>query len=160
MSAPSRVFRQRLLGFLTLASVSFLATAHAQTAPDFIRQIDRSINSAIAQANQGHWERLPTTELICIDKALQAAGSSLSLVIPSLQPTDPKLAEIRALPDSQHFGAIRRLGSAPQTVCLWRGRPCARRKSQSPECGLRSVRLSRQQWISRVYLVSESQART
>lgn len=96
MSATLRVFLERLFGLITLVSVGSLATAHAQLPPDLVRQFGRTINSAIADANQSRWERLPTTELVCIDKALQRNGSSLSAIIPNLQPTDPTLAEIRS----------------------------------------------------------------
>ncbi|MBR0939241.1 MAP7 domain-containing protein [Bradyrhizobium jicamae] len=96
MSATLRIFLDRMFGLLALASAGSAATAHAQLPPDLMRPLDRTINSAIAKASQSRWERLPTAELVCIDKALQSTGSSLSLVIPNLQPTDPRLAEIRS----------------------------------------------------------------
>ncbi|WP_342712889.1 hypothetical protein AAFG13_18195 [Bradyrhizobium sp. B124] len=96
MSAVLCGFQARLFELVTLVSIGSLATAHAQSPADLFRQFDRTINSAVAEANQSRWERLPTTELVCIDRALQRKGSSLSIVVPNLQPTDPRLAEIRS----------------------------------------------------------------
>jgi hypothetical protein len=50
------------------------------------------IRSGIAAANQAEWERLPTSEVACVDGALRQRGSSINdLIHQGISPSDPRL---------------------------------------------------------------------
>lgn len=54
------------------------------------------IRSGIAAATQADWERLPTSEVACLDGALRQHGSSINQIIrQGVSPSDPRMADMR-----------------------------------------------------------------
>ncbi len=70
----------------------------AQDARDIIGLIGGIMRSAIAQAAQAEWQKLPSTELVCVEQFLHGRGSNLRQAIEEgIVPTDPRIADGRSL---------------------------------------------------------------
>jgi uncharacterized protein len=83
--------RVLLLGFIVV-----LPQEAAAQQEDILRLFGGVIRSGIAAATQADWERLPNSELACIDRALGERGSSINnLVRQGISPSDGKIAGVR-----------------------------------------------------------------
>src|SRR5437879_9948357 len=88
---PLHVQRVRLLSLI--AFFPFQAAAQQQDLFNFFGGL---VRSGIAAATQADWERLPTPELACIDRALSDRGSSINdLVRQGISPSDGRVAGVR-----------------------------------------------------------------
>lgn len=83
--------RMLLLGFIVV-----LPQGASAQQPDIFRLFDGVIRSGIAAAAQADWERLPTSEVACVDGVLRQRGSSINEMIRQrVSPSDPRLAGLR-----------------------------------------------------------------
>lgn len=90
-SARMHFLRMLLLGFIVVLPQG--ASAQQQ---DIFRLFDGVIRSGIAAATQADWERLPTSEVACVDGVLRQRGSSVNEMIrQGVSPSDPRLARLR-----------------------------------------------------------------
>jgi uncharacterized protein YecT (DUF1311 family) len=87
-----RFVRVLLLGFILV--VPQVATAQQQ---DVFRLFGGMIRSGIAAATQADWERLPGSEVACVDGALRQRGSSINEMIhQGVSPSDPRMSGLRS----------------------------------------------------------------
>jgi Superinfection immunity protein len=70
--------------------------ARAQNPEDFFKGMGRIVQSGIRAAIQAEWEKIPTTEVACIDQRLKEAGGSINSVVgQGIGPSDNRIAAIR-----------------------------------------------------------------
>jgi hypothetical protein len=72
-------------------------SAFAQDASDMMRLFGGMMQSAITQASQAEWKKLPQSEMSCVDQNLRQQGQSLQSVIQQgITPSDPRVAGSRS----------------------------------------------------------------
>src|ERR1700739_4002839 len=69
------------LRVLLLSLMAFFPLQAAAQQQDLFNLFGGLIRSGIAAATQADWERLPTPELACIDRALSDRGSSINELV-------------------------------------------------------------------------------
>lgn len=80
---------------LSLSGMSNVASA--QGAGDVFNIFRGLMQSTMTQAALQEWQKLPATEISCIENILQAGGTHLRrLVEAGITPADPRLADVRA----------------------------------------------------------------
>ncbi len=81
----------------TLALSTFIAPAAAQNPQEMFNLLSGMMQSAITQETAKEWRKIPDNELVCIDQALQARGSSVQFFIErGIGPATPLIAADRA----------------------------------------------------------------
>lgn len=85
---------------VALAAVILAAGIHvtnAQNANDFLNTLGGIIQQAVRQAAQTEWQKLPPSEMVCLDQRLHQQGGSVNDAINrGVSPTDPRLSQLRA----------------------------------------------------------------
>jgi uncharacterized protein YecT (DUF1311 family) len=111
--------RVLLLGFIVF--VPRVATAQQQ---DVFKLFGGMIKSGIAAATQADWERLPNSEVACVDATLRQQGSSVNdMVRQGVSPSDTRIAGFRnrcraqANPSGPSFDCGRARSADEMTVC-------------------------------------------
>ena len=88
----------------TVAAFSFIAlltlftafAASAQSAREIMDLFGGVMRSAIAQAAQAEWRKLPPAEMACVDQALRNRNSGLQRIIEQgIAPSHPRVSDIR-----------------------------------------------------------------
>jgi hypothetical protein len=81
---------------LGMAAMSFSGPAHPQNANDLIRLFGGVVQATIAQATVAQWQKLPQSEIVCLDQQLRQAGSSITDQINNgVGPGDPRVLSFR-----------------------------------------------------------------
>jgi hypothetical protein len=111
--------RVLLLGFIVF--VPQVATAQQQ---DVFKLFGGMIKSGIAVATQADWERLPNSEVACVDATLRQQGSSVNdMVRQGVSPSDTRIIRFRnqcraqANPSGPSFDCRRARSADELTVC-------------------------------------------
>ncbi len=79
-------------------ALSSAPSASAQNPRDIIDLLGGIMRSAIAQAAQAEWQKLPPAEVTCVDQVLQSRGTSLRRSIEQgIAPTDARMSEARSI---------------------------------------------------------------
>jgi CHAT domain-containing protein/tetratricopeptide (TPR) repeat protein len=101
--------RQKLIYVVIVLFVGGIHPATAQNVNDFIRLFGNLAQSAInAKAAKQEWKKLPPDERDCIDRALMHQGGSIqNLIRAGIQPSDPRLSEIRSTCQEQQSEALK-----------------------------------------------------
>jgi TPR repeat protein/uncharacterized protein len=69
---------------------------NAQNANDFLNVLGGVMQQAMRQAALAEWQKLPPTEISCLDQSLQQQGQSVNgLITRGVLPSDPRLSELR-----------------------------------------------------------------
>ncbi|MGM4907182.1 superinfection immunity protein [Tardiphaga sp. 866_E4_N2_1] len=109
-------------GLLGLVISLLTVGANAQSQGDVIDLFGSMVRSGITLAAQAEWERLPAREVGCVDQALRQSGSSINTAIrQGINPSDPRVAEIRAACRTQAVAPADRPG--PSFNCAVANRP-------------------------------------
>src|SRR5262252_4116959 len=85
------------LGFVVTASPCL-----AQSARDVMNIFGAIMQSAMVQATQAEWRKLPPARLSCVDEALRQRGISLQVLISNgVNPSDTRISDVLASCRSQ-----------------------------------------------------------
>ena len=83
--------------YISLSLVAGCTSVFAQNANDILNIFGGIMQSAIMQANQAEWKKVPQSETSCVDQALRQRGSDLQTTIrQGITPSDARVADIRA----------------------------------------------------------------
>lgn len=86
----------------------------AQNANDVVNIFGGLMRSAIAQAAQAEWKKLPPNEIVCIDQALRQQGASVAAVAQAgMTPSDQRIAGVRATCQAQARGQTHATATSP-----------------------------------------------
>ena len=86
----------------------------AQNANDVVNIFGGLMRSAIAQATQAEWKKLPPNEIVCIDQALRQRGASVAAVAQEgVTPSDQRIAGVRAACQAQARGQTPPIATSP-----------------------------------------------
>jgi hypothetical protein len=101
----------RIVVLSSLLVLQMLFSASAQNARDMIDLFGGMMRSAIAQAVRAEWQKLPSTEVACVDQTLRGRGASLQRAIEQdIAPSDARISDIRSMCRTQFTQ------QAPQSV--------------------------------------------
>jgi hypothetical protein len=82
---------------LWLSGILGCASSMAQNANDIMNILGGLTRSAVAQATQAEWKKLPPNEVACIDQALRQRGASVGAAIQQgIMPSDSRVSAIRS----------------------------------------------------------------
>src|SRR5258706_8872624 len=71
--------------------------AVGQNQNDIVNIFGSIVRSGVAMAAQSAWEKLPPTDIACIDHKLRERSSSINLIIQQgIGPSDSRLFDVRA----------------------------------------------------------------
>src|SRR5690242_6240880 len=74
-----------------------ISSASAQTANEMFNLFGGLIRSGVAMSAQAAWQKIPLTELSCVDRTLRQQGSSINLAVQEgISPTDSRVLSIRS----------------------------------------------------------------
>jgi hypothetical protein len=89
--------------------------AYAQSPGDMINIFGGIVQSGMAMAAQSGWQKLPSAEISCVDRALRQHGLSINLAIQQgIGPSDPRVFGERSSCRSQATG--QQLASSGQSI--------------------------------------------
>jgi hypothetical protein len=89
---------QKALLFTAMLSLVGCSSVFAQNANDIFNLFGGLVQTAITQATLEQWQRLPQSEIVCVDRTLLQRGSSLrALISQGITPSDPRVASERSL---------------------------------------------------------------
>ena len=93
-----RAMRRRLTALGVLFSVGFgCEGAFAQSGSDIINIFGGLVQTAISQAIQAEWRKIPPAEISCIDENLRQRGTSIGqLAQQGFSPNDARLSDVRS----------------------------------------------------------------
>ena len=90
--------RLKVLSFTAMLSLLGGSSALAQNANEIFNLFSGMVQTAIAQATLEQWQKLPQSEVACVDRALLQRGSSLrTLISQGIAPSDRAVASERSL---------------------------------------------------------------
>src|SRR5215831_1239358 len=91
-----------LSSFLAVQMLFSVPIASAQNAGDIFGFFGGMMRSAIVQAAQAEWQKLPPAEIACIDQTLRERGFSLQRAIAQgITPSDVRISDARSMCQSQ-----------------------------------------------------------
>ena len=91
------MFKLLVPTFLALSSSITPAFAQNPQAQEMFNLFSGMMQTAITQEATAEWRKLPDNEIVCLDQALHAQGSSVQVAIQrGIGPADPRIAEDRA----------------------------------------------------------------
>lgn len=83
--------------YISLSLAAGCTSVFAQNANDILNIFGGIMQSAIMQANQANWKKVPQSESLCVDQTLRQRGSDLQTVIrQGITPSDSRIADVRA----------------------------------------------------------------
>ena len=95
-------------------------TVFAQSGSDIVNIFGGLVQSAINQAIQAEWRKLPPAEISCIDENLRQRGTSIGQVAQQgFSPNDGRLAEVRRSCRSSVVQNSPSLGSSPSVISIY-----------------------------------------
>jgi hypothetical protein len=85
------------LAFICVLSLVLGTTTRAQNVNDFLRTFGTVVQEAARLAAQAEWQKLPPSEISCLEQSLRSQGGSVSdLTNRGVFPSDPRLSQTRA----------------------------------------------------------------
>ena len=113
--------RRRLTALGVLFSVGFGSEAGlAQSGSDIINIFGGLVQTAISQAIQAEWRKLPPAEISCIDENLRQRGTSIGqLAQQGFSPNDARLADVRRFCRGSVAHNPPNLASSPSVISIY-----------------------------------------
>jgi hypothetical protein len=113
--------RRRLTALGVLFSVGFGSEAGlAQSGSDIINIFGGLVQTAISQAIQAEWRKLPPAEISCIDEDLRQRGTSIGqLAQQGFSPNDARLADVRRFCRGSVAQNPPNLASSPGVISIY-----------------------------------------
>ena len=86
-----------IVGVVLFVCLTAVGTAPARSQTDMVNLFGSLIRSGVGLATQAAWEKLPPSEIACVNRYLIRKGSSINAVVQQgIAPTDPRVFDARS----------------------------------------------------------------
>jgi hypothetical protein len=86
-----------IVGVVLFVCMTAVGTAPARSPADMVDLFGSLIRSGVGMAAQSAWEKLPPSEIACVNRYLIRKGSSINTVVQQgIAPTDPRVFDARS----------------------------------------------------------------